>query len=785
MKTLSTNPKMLFIASYPPRECGIATFTEDLTNAINKVFGNSLPVEICALENDETTRRKYTKNVSYILRTSILEEYRTKAEAINERKDIGMVCIQHEFGLFKGEMGDALLSFMLALNKPIVTVFHTVIPNPDPKRLRLLNAILQLSDKIIVLTKSSKILLKEHYRCPDNLIEVIPHGTHITLCSNKPSLKRKYGYDNKIILSTFGLLSENKSIETVLHALPRIVDKYPETMYLVMGKTHPEVIKNEGEKYRKQLMDLVEELQLQKNVLFINKYLDLNELLEYLTLSDIYLFSSKDPFQAVSGTFVYAKSAGCPVISTPIPHARELIDESSGILLKDFGKAELFEEAILELLDNKQKRMEISKNSFSNMRSSSWENVGISYGLLFAEISNKAEDLNFILPEINLRHIHDMSTDFGILQFSQFCAPDKSSGYTLDDNARALIASIMYMEIYSDNSYFELARTYLSFMGYVQKPDGSFVNFVDYDRNYSEKNQEVNLEDANGRALWALGYLFLKAEILPNDFVKQANTYWEKAYPHITHINSPRAIAFAIKGLYYRYNYKKEEEVKQLVDVLAKKLLEYYHLKSNTSWQWYEDYLTYANSVIPEAMIYAYLVSKNTVYREVGEVTFDFILSHYFMKGKLKVISNNGWFNRRNQRNFFGEQPIEVAYIILSLELFYKISGKTKYKDQLEIAFSWFLGNNHLNQVMYNPVNGASYDGLEEKNININQGAESSICYLMARLVMERNQDSFSTKKLEEKKYVNDNIKESLSYPNRNKALERKEIWNNNIFRLF
>lgn len=739
MKTLASNPKMLFVGTYPPRECGIATFTQDLGHAINKVFGQSLPVEICALENELTFKRYYPRQVTYILRTSLVEEYRKVANAINERKDIGMVCIQHEFGLFSGEMGDALLSFMLAMNKPITTVFHTVLPHPDRKRFRLVEAICNLSEKIIVLTNNSKRLLVEQYTIPREIIEVIPHGTHVIDSKNKNRLKRKYGYENRFVLSSFGLLSENKNIETVLYALPKIIEKHPSTLYLVLGKTHPEVFKKEGEQYRNQLIELVAQLGLQKHVQFVNKYILLSELLEHLSLSDGYLFSSKDPHQAVSGTFVYAKSAGCPVVSTPIPHACELIDENSGILLDGFEKPSLFESAIFELIENKQKSKNMSNNSFSHMRASSWENVGISYGLLFADITNKAEDLSFALPEIKLSHIQRMTTDLGILQFSHFCKPNPDFGYTLDDNARALIASIMYMDVCADASYFKLAETYLDFMGYVQTDEGRFLNYVDFDRNYSKQNEQVNLEDPNGRALWALGYLFSRSNILPGKFVEQAEVYWRKAYPNITDITSPRAIAFAIKGLYFRFEYSKEEKLIRLVGELADKLLRYYNLTSEINWQWFEDYLTYANSVIPEAMMYAYLLTNKKKYRKVAELTFDFVLSHYFMKGKLKVISNNGWFNKRNQRNFYGEQPIEVAYIIFSLELFYEVSGKSKYKDQLEIAFSWFLGNNHLHQIMYNPVNGGCYDGLEEHNVNLNQGAESSICYFMARLVMEKN----------------------------------------------
>lgn len=738
MNSLTHNPKMLLISSFPPRECGIATFSQDLSNAIGKVFGHTLPIEVCALENDDSLNRKYEEPVIDLIYTSKTEQYRIKADIINERNDIGMVCIQHEFGLFKGVYGDALLSFMLTLNKPIVVVFHTVLPNPDEKLKKVVEAIINLSEKIIVQTNQSFKILVEDYNCNESDLEIIPHGTHIVLWKDKARLKKKYGYEHNTILSTFGLLSENKNIETVLYALPEVVQKYPEIRFLILGKTHPEIIKNVGEEYRDKLVNIVKEQKLESNVIFVNKYLALDQLLNYLNLSDIYLFSSKDPNQAVSGTFIYAKSAGCPVISTPIPHAKEIIDNGTGILLTNFDRPEEFKNALFELISNKARRTEMGKNALSKMRATSWENAAIAYGKIFGEITNKAEDLSFQLPPIKLNHINDLTTSFGMLQFSHFCKPDPDSGYTLDDNARALIATLMHYQLYHDEVSLNLAKVYLNFIEFVQTETGWFQNYVDINKNFTVQNEKVNLEDANGRAIWSLGYVLSQSEILPIDFIFQAKKCWEKAITNIDKITSPRAIAFALKGIYYHSGYNQNDELVELSETLASKLLEYYQLKSEPDWHWYEDYLTYANSTLPEAMMYAYLITKKHQFKEIAEITFDFLLSNYFMKGKIQVISNKGWFNKKNDRNFFGEQPIEIAYTIFTLELFYEVTNKSKYRNQLEVAFSWFLGNNHLNQIMYNPLNGACYDGLEENHININQGAESTVCYFMARLVMQK-----------------------------------------------
>ena len=733
--------KMLIVSSYPPRECGLATFSNDIINAVKTVFGNTLPIEVCALQNEENEFH-YNPEVTFTLLTSKLEQYQIVAEKINKRKDIGLVCIQHEFGLFGGEYGDYILAFILALNKPIVTIFHTVLPNPDIKRRKIVQAITDLSDKIIVLTKKSEEILITNYDCQPSKIKIIPHGNHNVLWEQKQYFKNKYHFSDKVVLSTFGLISENKNIETTLFALPEIITNHPELIYLIIGKTHPEILKREGEKYRKKLEFIVKELYLESNVIFINEYLELKQLLEYLTLSDIYLFSSKDPNQAVSGTFTYAMSCGCTVISTPIPHAVESLVEGTGILLNEFENPNEFRNAILYLLENKNERIAMGKRAFSLAHVTSWENIAIQYRLLFDSLTNKEDDLRFIMPPIKLDHIKKLTTDFGILQFSKFSQPDPESGYTLDDNARALINMVMYHKFSPDEEILLLANTYLNYIEGIQRENGWFDNYKDYKQQLTTQNYDVNLEDANGRALWSLGTVIAHKETLPIEIVVRAKKCWEKAIVRIEDFSSPRAIAYALKGLYNYYSIYREETTEKQIEKLADELLRHYDINSEPNWCWYEDYMTYANNVLPEAMMYSYLVTGKQKYKKIAIVTFDFLLSHYFMKGQIKVISNRGWFKKENERVFYGEQPIEVATTIITLDLFNDVTKNSKYKDQLKLAFIWFLGNNHLKQIMYNTENGASYDGLEDKHININQGAESTLCFFKARLIMEKYKKS-------------------------------------------
>tara|TARA_R110002167_G_scaffold72825_8_gene204508 strand:- start:990 stop:3314 length:2325 start_codon:yes stop_codon:yes gene_type:complete len=731
------NHKILFVCSYPPRECGIATFSQDLIRTLKRCFGSTMDIEVCALENECCDANDYPEEVTYKIDAQELNSFFQVANKLNERDDIGMVCVQHEFGLFGGNYGSHLVAFLLKLDIPISCVFHTVLPNPDKKRTKIMQALDDLSEKLIVLTNKSAEILVSDYHIDTNKIAVIPHGTHIVLWKEKQRLKNRYGFQNKNVLSTFGLLSENKNIETALRALPKILQKFPNTVYLVLGKTHPEILKREGETYRNALLTIVDDLDIKDHVIFINEYLELTRLLEYLSLSDVYLFSSKDPNQAVSGTFAYAMSCGNPVISTPIPHSKECLDPSTGILLNDFEDPIEISDAVIDLLEQPFIATSMGKNAFIKMRAFSWENVAISYSDIFQDYLQDSNSLDFSLPPIKTDHIEDMTTDFGMLQFSNFSEPDTSFGYTLDDNARALIAMLMYYKKKRNDKVLRLIEIYMGFIVFCQQDDGLFYNYVDYEEQFTNQNTEVNLEDSNGRAIWALGYVLSDTENLPKSLVAKAENCFKNVIQNVADFNSPRAIGFILKGLYYYQENEPNTQYNQLADTLAEELLRIFNITSDKKWEWFEDYLTYANSILPEALLYAWLITKNKKYKDVAETTFDFLLSQYFMKGQIKVISNDGWFHKRNKRTFHGEQPIEVAYTILSLDLFYRVTHKKKYAKQLHTAFSWFLGNNHLKQIMYNPVNGACYDGLEVENININQGAESSLCYLLARLIIE------------------------------------------------
>ncbi|MNK06518.1 D-inositol 3-phosphate glycosyltransferase [compost metagenome] len=729
-------PEILVITTFPPRHCGIATYSQDLIKALNTHYVDSFSIKIGALENKNEKHTYSDPAVKYILDTSCPESYSKLAQAINEDDNLKIVLLQHEFGLVN-ESVEHFNSFIDAIQKPLAVVFHTVLPCPDDMLRKNVQHILNRADSLIVMTNNAADILKRDYIVNADKISVIPHGTHLVAHTDKNELKRKYGFEGRKVLSTFGLLSSGKGIETTLEALPDVVNKSPETLFLIIGKTHPTVVLREGEKYREFLTAKIQELGLENNVRFINKYVALEELLEYLQLTDIYLFTSKDPNQAVSGTFSYALSCGCPIISTPIPHAKEVLAGDTGITF-DFGNSKQLADAINTLLFDVKLRKTMVMNGLHKIIHTAWENSAVDHAKLLVETADGAIKLQYRNPEINLNHIKNMTTDFGMLQFSKLNRPDINSGYTLDDNARALIAMGQHYKNYKDPSVLKYIKIYLNFIEYCQCKDGSFMNYVDYSTKFTDQNKNENLEDSSGRAMWALGYIISLSPILPAEITTKAEGLFQTSLSLTKNIYSTRAMAFVIKGLYYYNRSITDTDTLIYIKLFADRLIQMYRHETDEEWKWFESYLTYANSVLPEALLLCYTITGNELYKEVAKETFDFLLSQIFDETAIKVISNRSWQIKGSEKERYGEQPIDVAYTILALRKFHDIFKEETYLNKMEIAFNWFLGNNHLHQVIYNPCTGGCFDGLEEHNVNLNQGAESTLSYLMARLTITK-----------------------------------------------
>jgi glycosyltransferase involved in cell wall biosynthesis len=739
IKTIQNKiPEILFITSISPRECGIATYSKDLIDALNNKYSQSYELSICALES-KNEMHTYSNEVKYILNTDYPYAFQLLAKKINNNPNIEMVLLQHEFGFFEKKELD-VIAFMQLLKKPIIIAYHTVLPEPNYLLRNWVEVMSQCAEAIIVMTQSSEAILVKYYDVSADKIKVIQHGTHLVANLDREKLKAKYRCEGRRILSTFGLLSSGKSIETTLNAMPAIIKKNPSVLFLIIGKTHPSVVKQDGENYRQSLESKIIELQLENHVQFVNQFLPLPMLLEYLQLTDIYLFTSKDRNQAVSGTFSYALSCGCPIVSTPIPHALEVLKENTGVIV-DFESSTQLTNAVNHLLNDETIRTNLSLNGLHRMAATAWENSAIMHSHLFNQIGKDKVVLKYNIPSVNLDHIKRLTTDFGMIQFSRINQPDLSSGYTLDDNARALIAVSQHFDLTHDESDLKYIRIYFNFIKYCLQSEGYFLNYVNETGQFTEQNNTINLGDANGRAIWALGFLLSIGKQLPSELREEAELVFELSLQNINKIHSTRAMAFIIKGLYYHnLNYPLNRN-NELIKQFANRLVQMFKHESEEEWYWFESYLTYGNSLLPEALLCSYLATGEIMYKAIAKTAFDFLLSKIFNETRIQVISNKTWLQKGaiiNPSNFGGEQPIDVAYTILALSKFYDVFKDQAYLDKMEKALDWFLGNNHLRQIIYNPCTGGCYDGLEENYVNLNQGAESTVSYLMARLTIEK-----------------------------------------------
>lgn len=733
--------EVVCLTSYPPRECGIATYSKDLGQVLTNTFGETFKLRIIPLEAG-AVKHTYPGQITETLNTSSALDFLQAAYRINADPKVGLVLVQHEFGLFQ-ENEHSFYGFLEYMDKPVVVTFHTVLPDPSSDLKTKVTTIASLSAAIIVMTRTSADVLIKQYDISPEKINVISHGTHLIEYADKDALKEKYDLNGRTVLSTFGLLGPNKNIETSLDALPEIIDRHPETTFLIIGKTHPTLVKEKGEAYRKFLEEKVDVLGLTDHVRFIDRFVPLDTLLEYLQLTDIYLFTSKDPNQAVSGTFAYALGCGCPVISTPIPHALEVLQNGAGVLF-DFEDSQQLQRAVLNLLEDDRARAKMSLDGMRMASTTAWENSAIAHARVFENVLEGSLALNYKKPPIDLKHLKKMTTEIGAIQFSKINQPDIESGYTLDDNSRALIALCQHYELTGDMADMTYIKTYFNFVFSCFRPEGKFLNYVDKHHRFTDQNDTVNLEDACGRAVWAVGYLLSISGRFADVYrpmVEKAKFLFRNSIKEMDDVRSPRALAFIIKGLYFYNHLEGRECMHTTVEKYADRLIDLYEIEADENWHWFEGYLTYGNSVLPQSLLMAYVMTLNPGYRKVAKKSFDFLLTQIFDGDTIRVISNRGWHQRDETlaAEFKGgEQPIDVAYTILALRLFHKIFPQEGYDTMMGNAFAWFLGKNPLHKTIYNPCTGGCYDGLEQYNVNLNQGAESTISYLMARMAFEK-----------------------------------------------
>lgn len=738
------NPKTCFFANYPPKECGIATFTKHLSTAMDKKFNPKLKSRIIAI-NEEGSFYNYNKKVIFEVAKSDIEHYIEIAKRVNQTENIKILCIQHEFGIFGGEYGNYIIPFLEAVQKPVVVTFHTVLPNPDEKRKKVVQAIAKRSSALIVLAKIAAEILVKDYGIEKNKIHVVYHGIENVPFQSTEAAKKRLKLDGKIILLTYGLLGRGKGVEYMIKALPFLVKKYPNLLYLIVGETHPGVRKEEGEKYRNELINLAKKLKLENNVKFYNKYIPDQELIEYMLAADVYVGTNLDRNQISSGPLAEAIGGGKAVVSTPSFCAEELLSDGRGVLAK-FKDPESFTKALDYVLSNPEIKKEMERQAYSFSRQMIWPNVAIQYLRIFNKVVKLREEITEKFPKIKLNHLMNLTDDFGIIQFSKHSTPDKNSGYTLDDNSRALIFTVQHSKLYNRENASEisskLTKTYIKFLEHSQETDGNFKN------NHCNEEEITNpySQDSFGRTIWALGFTINNSN---DPLIKdRAKKMFDKSFIYIDKLDSLRAKAFCINGLYYYYKSHGFPEILSKLIKLADDLVNIYEHESSKDWQWFEPYLTYSNSTLPEALFFAYELTGNEKYYNIARKTLDFLTNLMLIDEEFCPIGQNGWYKRNGKRAFFDQQPLDVSCMILTYLIANNITKEKDYYDKAVLAFNWFLGKNHLKQMMYDETTGGCYDGLGKHSVNLNQGAESTISYLMARLFLEE----FKKKQKEEEK---------------------------------
>ncbi|MDD5455019.1 MAG: glycosyltransferase [Candidatus Ratteibacteria bacterium] len=787
--------KVVYLSTFPPRECGIAVFTSDLTNAMDSLLEPAVESRIAAVNIDDISRYNYSRKVIFQIDQYSQRSYIETAEKINAMDDVKLVNIQHEFGIFDGEHGSYIVDFLEALKKPSVVAFHSVLPSPDKGLYDVVRLIADKSNGLVPMTNSSKEILIRDYGIKEEKISVIPHGIHPIAYTPPAAHKLALGFAKKAVLLTFGFLSRGKGLEYVIDALPKVAGIYPDFVYVILGVTHPNILKQEGESYRNFLVQKVHELKLSSHVNFYNEYASIDKLLRFLKAADIYISPSLNPNQAVSGTLSYALGSGRPVISTAFAQAKELVTAEMGMLV-NFKDPAAYADAIIKLLKEPVLREQLGKNAYFRTRNMMWENVALEYLKLFSRYSKSIAEVSEYkkIPRVNLSHMFRLTDDFGIIQFAKLSLPDVSSGYTLDDNARALIvACLCYGKLgeaikitHLKKQKSELLKriaTYLNFMGFVLTPasesqagsEAVFHNYVKPDRTIDiELGKKENPDDANGRAIWALS-VAASSGYLSWDIRSKALVLLNKRITSGIKFESPRATAFCAKGIYLLLKRIREIEGRdlnpsrcgssgapvllhplrraedkmesRLIDewqvkaekiliILCDRLVSLYRGVSSAEWQWFENYLTYSNAVLPEALILGYKCTGNSDYFDIGIKTLGFLISHTFIDGIYMPTGQDGWHHRTGKRRYFDQQPEDTSAMTCALATAYSITGKDFYKKLMYEAFNWFLGDNSIKQVVYDRTTGGCYDGVGEGYINLNQGAESTTSYLLARLAL-------------------------------------------------
>lgn len=726
--------RIALIGNFPPRKCGIATFTNDLNEGIKS---NGIVTSVIAI-NDGLKTYNYPPDVEFEIDQNEIGSYINAANFLNTN-NFEAVILQHEFGIFGGRDGRHIIQLLKRLRMPVITTLHTILDNPTDGQRAVLNEIAALSKKIISISKKGVELLQDIYGISPSKCGHIHHGVHKIEIQNLDRIKEKLGINAKKILLTFGLLSKNKSIEVVINALPEVVKKHPDVVYIVLGETHPHVLRHEGEAYRHSLIRLVNKLKLEKNVIFINRFVSNKELFVFLKICDIYVIPYLGEKQISSGTLIYTMGAGRPIVSTPFWYAKEMLAENRGVLF-DFNDPEQLSQKIIYLLDNEEERKNISGNALAFAEQCYWPNIGRQYiGVLdtlavenatAASQYQVADDIEstFSLPPINLLQLRVLTDYTGILQHSRYNIPDRKHGYCIDDNARALMLAVMLQNDVQDiDELNRLTSTYLAFIDYAFNPaNGKFRNFMSYERQWLE---DEGSEDSAGRTMWALGYT--AAYTNTSNFYYHSNSLFKKGLEHIDYISHPRALAYLVLGLICHAQIHAEASVISILENKARQLSSFFDETIDNDWLWYEQIVTYANSRIPQALIEAGVFLGNPDMTSRGLKILDWLIERQFIDHIFSPVGNKGWLTPEGKA-LFDQQPLEAHGMLDACLQAEEYVRDGRYAEYALKAFAWFTGENSCSLVLYDFATGGCRDGLHPDGVNLNQGAESTLSWLMS-----------------------------------------------------
>jgi len=737
--------KLAFVGNHLPRQCGIATFTTDLSRAVAQAAPNvdSLIVAM----NDPGQDHAYPEQVRFEVAEDDIAAYRRAAQYLNV-SGVEVLSLQHEYGIFGGKCGTHVLTLLRELRMPVVTTLHTILTSPSPLQRATLDQVIALSERVVVMSDHGANTLRELHGVPPERIDIIPHG--IPIASQGSRGKEQLGFEGQSVLLTFGLLSPDKGVEFVIEALPAILARHPNTVFVVVGATHPHVKERHGEAYRLELQSRVRRLRIDDHVVFHDRFVDDGELADFLAAADIYVTPYLNPQQSTSGTLARAVAAGRAVISTPYWHARELLADGRGVLVPVRDAAAIADAAI-GLLGDDAARAEVGRRAAEHALSSSWPVVANSYLRSFeralegqrrrrAPPPSKLLAPPADLPELNLSHLRTMTDDTGLIQHAAFDVPRYEQGYCLDDNARALLLMTLTEETSTASARLARAATarYLAFVAYAFNPVlGRFRNFMSYSRRWVE---EVGSEDSHGRAVWALGTVIGRsAEPGPQGLAREL---FQAALPPLAAFSSPRAWAYALLGINeYLRPFRGDSAVQALRQTLVDKLRGLFEVHATPEWPWFEDFLTYANARLPQALIVSGEAMGSEEISALGLRTLRWLAeTQVSPEGYFAPVGSNGFHRKGAVKAEFDQQPLEASAMVSACLDALRVSGDARWATFGRNAFDWFLGHNHLRLPLYDASTGGCRDGLHPERRNENQGAESTVSFLIALLEL-RNQE--------------------------------------------